>query len=199
VVPSIPASRVTAHEDEPEPVVRDGRRIHLDLRHLLHLKQASLHGQRLVAPDAVDGSVARGRHQPDARVGGGPVPFPALRGDRERLLIGFLGEIEVAEEADQGGEDASPLLAEDLAEVGRHHSTSGRTSIAPPMLAAGIRAASSIASSRSSASKNRLSADGLLELDERAVSGERPPVLHAHGGPSPAPASGRLGSRRESR
>jgi hypothetical protein len=45
-----------------------------------------------------------------------PVPGPALGGDRERLLGGFLGEVEVAEEADEGCEDASPLLAEDLLE-----------------------------------------------------------------------------------
>ena len=45
---------------------------------------------------------------------GVPVARPPLRGDRERLLRGFLGEVEVAEEADQGGEDASPLVAEDL-------------------------------------------------------------------------------------
>ena len=43
---------------------------------------------------------------------------PPLRGDRERLLGGFLGEVEVAEEADQGGEDASPLVAKDLVEAG---------------------------------------------------------------------------------
>ena len=40
---------------------------------------------------------------------GTSVARPALRGDREGLLRGFLGEVEVAEEADQGGEDASPL------------------------------------------------------------------------------------------
>ena len=83
------------------------------------------------------------------------VARPALGGDRERLLRGFLGEVEVAEEADQGGEDAAPLVAEDLLEGVRYHSTIGRTSIAPPRRAAGIRAASSIAASRSSASKNR--------------------------------------------
>jgi hypothetical protein len=40
----------------------------------------------------------------------------ALGGDRERFLGGFLGEVEVAEEADQAGEDAAPLVAEDLLE-----------------------------------------------------------------------------------
>jgi uncharacterized membrane protein len=43
-----------------------------------------------------------------------PVLRPALGRARERLLSGFLGEVEVAEEADQRREDAAPLLAEDL-------------------------------------------------------------------------------------
>jgi hypothetical protein len=38
---------------------------------------------------------------------------PALGGGRKRVLSGFLGEVEVAEEADQGREDSSPLVAED--------------------------------------------------------------------------------------
>ena len=42
------------------------------------------------------------------------VARPALGGDRERLLRGLLGEVEVAEEADQGGQHAAPLVAEDL-------------------------------------------------------------------------------------
>jgi hypothetical protein len=41
---------------------------------------------------------------------------PPLGRDRERVLRGFLGEVEVAEEADQGREDAAPLVAEDLLE-----------------------------------------------------------------------------------
>ena len=85
---------------------------------------------------------------------GNAVAGPAFGGDRERLLRGFLGELEVAEEADQRSEDAPPLLAEDLLE-NRYRSTSGRISIAPPIRAAGIRDATSIAASRSSPSKNR--------------------------------------------
>jgi hypothetical protein len=60
--------------------------------------------------------VARGRRQPRARVAWQPVAGPALCGRRKRLLRGFLGEIEVAEEADQRREDTAPLLAEDLLE-----------------------------------------------------------------------------------
>jgi hypothetical protein len=49
-------------------------------------------------------------------VGGRPVAGPALGGDRERLLRGFLGELEVAEEADERRQDAAPLVAEGLLE-----------------------------------------------------------------------------------
>jgi len=42
-----------------------------------------------------------------------------LGGDRERLLRGFLGEVEVAEVADEGREDAPPVLAEGLLEDGQ--------------------------------------------------------------------------------
>jgi len=71
-----------------------------------------------------------------------------------KVVRGFLGEVEIAEEADQCSEDMSPLVAEGLLED-RYRSTTGRTSIAPPMRAAGIREASSIAASRSSASNRR--------------------------------------------
>jgi hypothetical protein len=41
---------------------------------------------------------------------------PARGRDRERVLRGFLGELEVAEEADQRRENATPFVAEDLFE-----------------------------------------------------------------------------------
>ena len=145
---------MAAREHELEPLVRECRRVHRVLHRLGHLEQAGLRGQRAIAADAVDRAVARGRHQPGAGVGGDAVARPALRGDREGLLRGFLGEVEVAEEADQRSEDTAPLVAEGLFED-RYHSTIGRTSIAPPRRAAGIRAASSIAASRSSASNSR--------------------------------------------
>jgi hypothetical protein len=57
-----------------------------------------------------------GGDEPGARVVGRPLARPALGGDRERLLCGFLGELKVAEEADQRREDTCPLVAEDLVE-----------------------------------------------------------------------------------
>jgi hypothetical protein len=55
-----------------------------------------------------------GRRQPGAGVVRGAVARPALRRDRERVLRRLLGEIEVPEVADEGRQDAAPLVAEDL-------------------------------------------------------------------------------------
>src|SRR5581483_7166252 len=101
-------------------------------------------GEALLAADAVDGPVARGRDQPRGWVVRHPGHRPAAGGDRERLLCGFLGEIEVAEEADERCEHPSPPVAEDLVEC-LYHSATGRTSTAPPMRAAGIELATSMA------------------------------------------------------
>jgi len=84
----------------------------------VHLEQAGLRGEGAVAADAVDRAVARRRDEPTARARRDAVARPALRRDRERLLGGLLGEVEVAEEADQGSEDTAPLLAEDPVEAG---------------------------------------------------------------------------------
>ena len=147
--------RMTAGEDELEPLVGDRRLVHgrprcCAARRAGGSSRASVRSRRMrsiARLRAVVTSQARGW-------AGVTVPRPALGGDRERLLGGLLGELEVAEEADQAGEDASPLVAEDLLED-RYRSTTGRTSTAPPRRAAGMRDASSIAESRSSASKNR--------------------------------------------
>ena len=142
---------MAAGEDQFEPFVGKRSVLHLVLHGLGHLEQARLLGERPIAAEPVDRAIAGGNRQPRARVGRWAVPRPALRSDRERLLRGFLGEIEVAEEADQAGDDTAPLVPEDLLEQ-RYLSTSGRTSIAPPIRAAGIRAAISSAASRSSPS-----------------------------------------------
>jgi hypothetical protein len=146
---------MAAGEDQLEPLVRERLLLHV-LRHLVlsrlgQLQQACLCGERAVATQAVDRPVACRRRQPRAGIGRLAGLRPALGGDRERFLGGLLGEFEVAEEADQVGEDAAPLLAEDLLEQ-PYCSTRGRTSTAPPIRAAGIRAASSSATSRFSAS-----------------------------------------------
>src|SRR5207253_8625843 len=120
-----------------------------------------------------------------------PVAWPALGRDRERFLSGFLGEVEVAEEADQARENAAPLIAEDLLEDAQY-STIGRTSTAPPRRAAGIRAASSIAASRSSASNSKYPPTAsLISTNGQSVVSVLPSctrtVVAVSGAPSPRP------------
>jgi hypothetical protein len=90
--------------------------VHFLLNGLRHIEQSRLCRKGAVAADAVDGPVACGGHEPRARVGRRSFARPALGGNREGVLGGFLGEVEVAEEADQTGEDAAPLVPEDLLE-----------------------------------------------------------------------------------
>ena len=47
-------------------------------------------------------------------------------------LIGVLGDFDLAEDADQDGQDAAPLLAEDLVERRYQYTSEGRISTAPP-------------------------------------------------------------------
>jgi hypothetical protein len=70
-----------------------------------------------------------------------PIRGPPLGRERESLLCGFLGEIDVTEEADQGRQDAAPLAPENLLDQKPSSmiSTNGRTSTAPPSRTAGIR------------------------------------------------------------
>jgi hypothetical protein len=83
----------------------------------------------VIAADAVDRAVARGGREPGAGVVGDPVAGPALGGSGERVLGGFLGELEVAEEADQRREDASPLVAEDVREEGPRLARAGAIAV----------------------------------------------------------------------
>jgi hypothetical protein len=68
--------------------------------------------------DAVDRPVPGRGDQPGTGVGGLALARPALGGDRKGLRRGLLGEVEVAEEADQRREDTPPLVAEDVLENG---------------------------------------------------------------------------------
>jgi hypothetical protein len=99
----------------------------------------------------------------------GPLARP-----RARVLGGFLGEVEVAEQANQGSEDASPLFAEDLFD---QRSTTGRTSTVPPSRAAGIREAGD-ASADASACCNQAQF----------------PNTPNNGGPIPGRGGGRVGA-----
>ena len=121
---------VAAREDELDALVREGRLVHLPWRGCG--QQTELAGKGLLSADPIGGAVARRSHQPGARVFWYAVARPALGGDGERLLRGVLGEVEVAEDADQGGENAAPLLAEDPVERRYQEVSEGRISTAPP-------------------------------------------------------------------
>ncbi len=64
-----------------------------------------------------------------AGVRGDAVARPALGGDHERLLRGFLGEVEVVQIADERGEDPAPVLAEGLLEHRYDPARDGRSRV----------------------------------------------------------------------
>jgi hypothetical protein len=107
---------MAAGEEELQALVRKGGRFQLVLHRLWDLQQARLLDQGAVAADPVDRPPPGRRDQPVRRVRRDAVPRPPLRRGREGLLAGFLGEIEIAEEADQRGQDAPPLLPVDALE-----------------------------------------------------------------------------------
>jgi hypothetical protein len=105
---------MTAGEDETEAIVLDavvvqrfgfvGNRLDL-LGHVLHRVEPRM------AAYAVDGLEAAGGHKPRARICGHAIARPLLERRPERVVQGFLGEIEITEQADQCGEDATRLRA----------------------------------------------------------------------------------------
>ena len=110
--------RVAAREDQPQAIVGDlarvvarlldaprGLRVGIPLELLL---------EELPAADPVDGLVAGGLDDPRAwqvRNAGGP---PAVDGDGKGFLRRFLGEVEIAHEPYQGGDDPAPIRAVQL-------------------------------------------------------------------------------------
>jgi len=115
-------SRVAAGEDEAKPVVLHGShllghtRVVIATREHRHLAQ-QFQSTRLAA-QAVDGAVAGSRRDPAARVGRQADARPLAQGDGERLLHRILGEVDVTEDADQGGDGSARLLAEDPRDLG---------------------------------------------------------------------------------
>ena len=147
--------RVAAGEDQREPLVGQGVHVVL-LGRLGPREQLGLSLERPGAADPVDRRIPRDGLDPGPRPSRDPAPGPRLEGLCERVLHRVLGELEVAEDADQGREDAAPLVPEDALELvypatSAVRSTTGRTSI-EPLRADGIRAAHWIASSIVSAS-----------------------------------------------
>ena len=153
--------RVAAGEDQPQAVVHDrwclvGERVVL-ARALLQLGQ-SCRPQVLRPPaaDPVDRAPLGGRRQPAARVLRHAVARPRGGGRRVGVLERLLGEVEVADVADQHREHRAVVLAERTVDVGQADGRSsgantGRTST-DPYSAIGSCRAQPIASSRSAQS-----------------------------------------------
>ncbi len=147
--------RVAAGEDQAQLVVDQGP----DLLGLVgHLVAGGL-GLALVAgalaADLVDAPVAGGRDDPAGGAGRQPALRPSFEGDDEGVLDRLLGEIDVAEEADQAGHRSPGFGTEDALDVDRAQdsgsSWKGRTSTGPAQAAlpsaAHLRAASRSAAS----------------------------------------------------
>jgi hypothetical protein len=109
---------MAAGEDQREALVGD--RAHSSLLFLVRdqLRQVGEldppRRQRPLSPQPVDRAVAGGRDDPGSGARRDAVARPALRRDRECLLDGVLGEVEVAERADQDRDRAPELLPECL-------------------------------------------------------------------------------------
>jgi hypothetical protein len=105
---------VAAGEDEPEPVVG----------HVVGLPGCEEGGFAEQVPfpgpsaETIDRVVSRGGGDPAAGVGWQPAVRPPAQSDREGLLHRVLGQVDVAEGADQGGHRPAGLLAEDPADGG---------------------------------------------------------------------------------
>src|SRR4029077_18710053 len=146
--------RVTAGEDQPEPLVVDGAgrpgRVVVVQQLSLLLFVVAL----VLAPDPVDGLAVGGGGEPGAGAGGHAVGRPPLDGGRERLGRRLFGDVEITEAPGQGGDHPGPLLAvrlgDRLTDVGHAH-RHGRTSIFR-LQAFDPSAASLSATSRSAAS-----------------------------------------------
>ncbi len=103
--------RVAAGEDQPQPVVLDA---------LSFPRRGAIDGgdrlgdivQRLEtrsSANTVDRLETSGRYEPRMGIGGHTIPRPLLHRRPEGIMQRLLGEVEVAEQADQSGKDAARL------------------------------------------------------------------------------------------
>ena len=146
--------RVAAGEDQPQPVVVHGTL--LLRRRLAGAQQRAACAlavlARRLAAQPVDRAVARRGDDPAGRARRQPALGPAPHRLGERVLDRLLGDVDVAEDADQDGHRAAVLLAEDTLDVhvSRVRRTGGPRSAAS--MASAILPAHASAASRSGAS-----------------------------------------------
>ena len=100
---------MTAGEDQPKPVVLDA--LVFKGRRLAGLDSELLRDSRLrrvepgPPPHRVDGPEPARRDEPRAGIGGHALLWPSLEGSTEGIVQRVLGQLEVAEQADQGRKD----------------------------------------------------------------------------------------------
>ena len=115
--------RMAAGEDEPQPIVLDGLAVPWSglVDDGIHLLGDILHRvEPRASAYAIDGLEATGRYQPRARIRRHAVARPLLERRAEGVVQRLLGEVEVAEQPDQRGEDAARFGAIDGLGRGAH-------------------------------------------------------------------------------
>ncbi len=80
-------------------------------------------GELLSGPDGfaaqpVEGTVARDRHHPSARIVGHPVARPGAQGFGEGFLDGVFGDGEITGPARERGDGGAPFAPKDAVQVG---------------------------------------------------------------------------------
>jgi hypothetical protein len=102
-------------KDEAKPVVIEmpfvpARRIEgFDLQLVRDVIEGAIEAS--AAADTVDGFESACRHQPCVRISGDTVARPLLHGRHDCVVQRFFGHVEISEEANQGGENATRLAA----------------------------------------------------------------------------------------
>ena len=112
---------MAARKDQPQPFILE----HGFFRHVGDLlgqrvqacQFVALRFQQSAPPQQIHRFVSSRRNQPCTRVRGRTGFRPSRQRRRERLLHRVLGEIQIAEKADQRGENPSRLLAINLLDV----------------------------------------------------------------------------------
>jgi hypothetical protein len=104
---------MAADQNQPQPVVLDGRIVPT---HRIRSAVSEPPGQlgergvkRRTPAHGIDGFEAAGRDNTRARIRGHAVARPLLHCRGERVVQGLLGEVEVAEQADQRSKNAPRL------------------------------------------------------------------------------------------